>query len=377
MSYLTCRVSSTFYFLLVLCLTSVSVHAKPSVSWSEQSLNVEVLNGTVVVKELSFVTTDAIKDLSFKIGDDCDDLDDDYCAGQPNLASFIEVVQPLPGPIVAGASISIGIVFSIPSDIPEGAYSGTLHVRDGKKTKARPLEFSLFVTHGSSDIVPEGISIATPDRIAIDPANGQLFTIDQAEVVLRDEADIHAFASRLSALGGVFSGQVPFLPFYQIRFPSVESPQVLDYLIEKLQSDADVRVATREWHSESRIDPPDDTQYEDDPWDQDHPSGRNAPWEFTNFLSAWDDVYAGKDLSTLNKINIAVVDYGFTYHTDLQDNISYSDILLQTTLVLSPLNETYSHGTSVAGVIGAVADNATGVAGGIWNTRLSFTMLDQ
>ena len=162
MSYLTCRVSSTFYFLLVLCLTSVSVHAKPSVSWSEQSLNVEVLNGTVVVKELSFVTTDAIKDLSFKIGDDCDDLDDDYCAGQPNLASFIEVVQPLPGPIVAGASISIGIVFRIPSDIPEGAYSGTLHVRDGKKTKARPLEFSLFVTHGSSDIVPEGISIATP-----------------------------------------------------------------------------------------------------------------------------------------------------------------------------------------------------------------------
>ena len=107
MSYLTSRALSTFYFLLLICLTSVSVHAKPRVSWSEEPLNVEVLKGTVVVKNVSFVTTKAINDLSFKIGDDCDD--EEGCAGRPSLESLIEVVQLTPGPVVAGGAIQLAL----------------------------------------------------------------------------------------------------------------------------------------------------------------------------------------------------------------------------------------------------------------------------
>jgi len=56
-----------FSFLLLLYLTSMSAHANPKLTWSEESLFAEVLNGTVVVKNVSFVSVNSIEDLSFRL----------------------------------------------------------------------------------------------------------------------------------------------------------------------------------------------------------------------------------------------------------------------------------------------------------------------
>jgi len=153
MAQLNFRNSIVFSFLLLVCLTSVSVHAKPKLTWSEKSVDVEALNGTVVVKNVSFVSKSTIKDLSFKIGDDCDgdNRDDDGdCTARPELGSLIEVGHLTTMPAVAGTEVQLALVFSIPADTPEGKYSGTLHVRDGKRTIARPLQLKLFVSTGSA-----------------------------------------------------------------------------------------------------------------------------------------------------------------------------------------------------------------------------------
>lgn len=337
--------------------------AQPRVSWDIPSLNIEILNGTVEIRPVSFKVDHSIANPGFLV----ETIDGDLPI---NLANLIVIQSSKTSALAENDEIQLGLVFNVSADISAGEYWGVLHVLDGEKAIADPLEITLLVTMGSSDVVPEGVSIPDPDRIVLDQDIGQLFTIDQIEVVLRDGTDFDAFSSRLSVLGGVFTGRVPFLPFYQIRFPNVNTPADLDYFIETLQSDEDVLVASREWRSESRAVPPNDKEYNDSAWDEHNPSGKNAPWEFVNFVSAWNDIYAGVDVSQLKKINIAVVDYGFTYHTDLKNNILYSDILLQTTLIPSVFTGNYSHGTSVAGIIGAVANNDLGVAGGVWNTKL-------
>ena len=341
----------------------ILIHVSQGISWNTPSLEVEVLNGTVVVKSVSFKVSQTIANPTFQI--------ETINGVSPiDLANLIKIQSSKSTDITESDEVQLGVVFNVSTDIPEGKYLGVLHVLDGTKTVEQTLQISLSVIHGSSSVVPDGVSTPSPDRIVGDTQNGQFFTIDQAEIVLRDGTDFGAFSSRLLSLGGVFMGQVPHLPFYQIRFPSIGSPEELDTFIELLQGDPDVLVATREWRTESRaIIEPNDSEYGEngDIWDEDNPSGRNAPWEFTKFPSAWYDVYAGKDTSKLNKINIAVVDHGFSNHPDL--DIRLSDLFNVSDFFTTIFKVDFSHGTSVAGVIGAIANN-TGVVGGIWNTNL-------
>lgn len=99
-----------------------SKHASSKLIWSEDALDVEVLNGTVIVKNVSFAPYKDINKLSFKIGDDCED--DDVCSSRPELRSLVEVVQVTPGPAQTGMEVQLALTFSIPSDTPEGEYPG-------------------------------------------------------------------------------------------------------------------------------------------------------------------------------------------------------------------------------------------------------------
>ena len=250
MWHLNVRILAGFYFLLFICLTSVSVYAKPNLSWSAESLNVEVLNGTVVVKEVSFVSANAIADLSFKI------------SARPELASLIDIVQLTPGPVVAGGEIQLALIFTIPRNTPDGEYPGTLHIRDGKRTIARPLKIRLSVVAASASYVPVGFSEPILERIVTDPTAGVRYVVDEATVLLKENANFSAFAQAVSIHGGVIYGSDPELGLYQVRFPSVESPVVLDDLIETLANDQQVEVAMRRWEVElAAAVPPNDPAY--------------------------------------------------------------------------------------------------------------------
>jgi hypothetical protein len=197
--------------------------------------------------------------------------------------------------------------------------------------------------------------------------------------------DIAAFSQRLGTAGGVYVGSVPGFPFYQVRFPAADTPSALDRYISDLQADPAVKGATREWLLEVREAveiPPNDQEYYNDQdygkaiqWDLADPDARNAPWVFASFVDAWYSLYFDKDLAHLedNRIDIGVVDYGHLQHNDLKGSTSVLDssLWLDWNLLLIPFEDsTFDHGLSVAGVIGADANNNLGIAGGIWNVNI-------
>ncbi|THB75101.1 MAG: hypothetical protein D6B28_01110 [Gammaproteobacteria bacterium] len=81
---------------------------------------------------------------------------------------------------------------------------------------------------------------------------------------------------------------------------------------------------------------------------------------------AWD-IQTG-----LNTVNVAIVDDGVqTAHPDLAGNIGSGRDIISSDNNANPHNPTVStHGTNVAGVIGAVGNNNTGIAGVAWDVNL-------
>ncbi|MBO5715783.1 MAG: S8 family serine peptidase [Clostridia bacterium] len=71
---------------------------------------------------------------------------------------------------------------------------------------------------------------------------------------------------------------------------------------------------------------------------------------------------------------MGVIDSGISYHSDLNDNYSYEDALdFYNITTIEPTlgkGDSSSHGTHVAGIIGAVGDNEIGISGVNWNVSL-------
>lgn len=88
-------------------------------------------------------------------------------------------------------------------------------------------------------------------------------------------------------------------------------------------------------------------------WDEDKPSGLNWWTEAVRALSAWN--YTDK----MQSISIGIVDTGVdTQHEDLTISNSLNS------------NIKGDHGTHVAGIIGATANNKKGITGIVWNKRI-------
>ena len=352
------------------------------ISWNIPSLNVEALNGTVVVKSASFKVNKSITNPAFQI---------ETLGGgvsPTNLASFIEIQSSKSTAITESDEVKLGVVFRVTSDIPDGEYVGALHVLDGSKAITPALSVHLKVSQGSATTIPDNVAFPTSERITSDSSTGRSYVLDEAQVTLHRGADIQQFMQLVSSEGGVILGGVPELGIYQIRFPSVISNSGhLDDYIDRLNQHPSVKAAVRAWKLDQNMEP-NDPAYKSF-WNEQVPDGRNAPLEYIRLPSAWNSVYNGT--TNLPKIAIAVVDTAFNLgHTDLIDNINaqLSESLIDPPSLQPGTNgydpvtdRALAHGTLVAGVIGASADNGIGVTGVLWNANLrllsTYTSIDE
>lgn len=101
-------------------------------------------------------------------------------------------------------------------------------------------------------------------------------------------------------------------------------------------------------------------------WDEDNPSGLNWWLETIQAPSAWE--YS----SRFNNIRIGIVDGGFDVnHEDLNITVLNSDVNANDNKIIDDIIEgRQNHGTHVAGIIGATANNEIGITGIVWNTEL-------
>ncbi|MGI6217265.1 MAG: S8 family serine peptidase [Coriobacteriales bacterium] len=110
----------------------------------------------------------------------------------------------------------------------------------------------------------------------------------------------------------------------------------------------------------------------DDPFaavSKDNSSVENQWWLYTvDVFSAWEMV------KTEGTVTVAVLDTGINFeHNDLKNNIDTEhayDAYSDTQLTESPDKEIFAHGTHVAGIIAAEANNALGLAGVSYNAKI-------
>ncbi len=179
-------------------------------------------------------------------------------------------------------------------------------------------------------------------------------------ILFKDTADEEDKNDVVDAINGTVVGQFDTINQYQVQVKN----STLDELNELcdivnnfdcvLYSTYDVAAQ----FSTDTITVPNDT-WDNDDWNETSPSGNNWWLEVIQAPSAWN--YNDQ----LENIKIGIVDSGFdTGHEDLKDKLYFAADYNEN------INDKADHGTHVAGIIGASADNNKGITGIVWDSEL-------
>lgn len=112
--------------------------------WSPEQVEKTLFIGSTALVNVSFVSKTSISQPTIFI--------------VPEIEKFIKI-RTAPQKIIVGTENKVDLVLSIPADTPEGTYAGTIHVRDGKRTIAKPLPITLHVQRGSADVIPTAATL--------------------------------------------------------------------------------------------------------------------------------------------------------------------------------------------------------------------------
>lgn len=200
--------------------------------------------------------------------------------------------------------------------------------------------------------------------------DGEQYTIDESHIKTDDLSDTTYMDNILlvyfednvtekrkqeiiNSINGKIVGRINVLDQIQVEV-SARSLSELEELISDLEKYDEVVLATYDEFTEieSQSVVPQDNWDNNHVWDEANPNGNNWWVESTQLLSAW------RYDSYFNNINIGIIDSGFdTSHEDL--NIKFPNKKSENNNRLDP----DSHGTHVAGIIGATQNNGKGITG--------------
>lgn len=184
-------------------------------------------------------------------------------------------------------------------------------------------------------------------------------------VIFEEDASTFDKIGVLSKTDGVTVGSLREFNLYILRTDNKNYDELVSFC-EELTSLEDVALASicpaKKLTEQYTPDDPfkDEFSYRNGDWDDQNPGGNNWHLEATDVRSAWG--YS----SQFENINIGVVDGGFdTEHEELAGKIVFP------TAREKRRNRPNNHGTHVAGIIAAKADNGVGVSGICQNSTLT------
>ena len=205
---------------------------------------------------------------------------------------------------------------------------------------------------------------------------------NQIVIVIEDDATRNQLETLIAQYNGKIVGQIPFIGHYQVEFENK------NYTIPELNSIIDV-VSTHDFIKDAYVNTLTEMEgsayseysnawYPNDPYgsridDDDEEKRFYEIWNSTDISSTWG-LRAGnvpqawklaKQYGVNKKINIGVIDGGFSPHKDLS---------------ITAYGEGYEngdHGNHVAGIIAASSDNKQGISGISQNARLLGTAVSK
>ena len=321
-----------------------------NILWEEPALEIHTLSGVV-----------KLASTSFSYDGDPHDLEAWFT---PSISGFVTAdIRAAALSNVRGPH-TLDLVLSIPAGTRARVYSGTVNLRSGNRTIPQPLPIKINVDTAPQGTIPVGAESPSQDRIVLDPESGNSYLRDEVIVVLAETATEADLVQLVTAFGGRFYGSIPGMSMYQTVFPDIRDAADLDLIVHGLDSSPITEFAQRAWMLESLVTTPrlgnDPTYflgppYSSDVWDESNPSGRNSALEFAKFPSAWSFNTGSSG------VVIAVIDDSFDPdHEDLLPNVRRGDRGIQR----------FTHGTMVAGVVGAAGDNRFGITGAMWDVAL-------
>jgi DNA-binding beta-propeller fold protein YncE len=313
---------------------SLAVGDPPAVvTWMPGTLPISIYSGTTATAAAQFISSIALPSAEVTISS--------------ALAPFVSVFSASFNALQAGASQQVQIAISVPKNTAPTTFQGTIQITTSAALAA-PLNLTLTVQAPSLTFIPTTPALPSPDRIEIVSNSNIQYVTDEIDVYFQPGTSQATIEQVAQSVGGVFLGGIPDLHGYQVQVSAVGF-DALSALISTVQAQPSVAFATHHTFAAATVfpnDPGTDQSY--------GPALINLP-------AAW-----GVTTGT-QQISIGIMDDIFDFsQPDLVANIAGpTPFSAQNTSTL-----TDSHGTRVASLVGATANNSLGIAGVMWSAAM-------
>ena len=213
---------------------------------------------------------------------------------------------------------------------------------------------SRFQSNISSPVINN--AILSVDKIVENPKTGSLMVSDEILVTFKNPPTLQEIEQARAQIGGELIGSFPELRTYQFRVANVVSASSLVNTVSSLQAAAVANGSNGEFETHAV------KKLSADP---------NDP----GYLQSWglQKIGAAANWASLpaTGVGVAVIDTGIQRdHEDLVENIDLAKCINFASSDLSDFDDRNGHGTHVAGIIAAKANNSRGSAGVAPNARI-------
>jgi hypothetical protein len=113
--------------------------SKSHVTWNPSSLSKTIFVGTTSSVDVTFTTERDLQDVTLSV--------------VPDLAGIVSVIPSSFGTIKAGEAQTVKIIFTVPENAQLQTLSGTIHLKQGSRTIARPLPVSVQMQAASARVI--------------------------------------------------------------------------------------------------------------------------------------------------------------------------------------------------------------------------------